>query len=405
MLAIDVLIPVAALVFLTVLLLPGIRNNSFWQASITPLASIIGSGFLIAAPLLGMSVGAATPWAMLLIVIFAYWIGGAIRFNIRHAEPREADGTASGIHKTLEQVSNLGLLGAYVISVAFYLRLMSAFILRGFDCFTETNANALTTAVLLFIGITGWRRGLKALEQLEEFSVSVKLAIIGGFFLGLALHDGSTGLWNNIPDPQARPALETLRMLAGMLLVVQGFETSRYLGNGYSPAMRVRSMRFAQLLSGVIYVGFAFLILPLIQFIPPDQTNETGIIDLSRHVSVVLPVMLIFAAAMSQFSAAVADTLGGGGLIYEESRTRVSAGWGYLVITGFAIALVWSTSIYEIIAYASRAFALYYFAQTLLAFHLAMAQPRGWQKRARLSGFGVMAVLLAWVMLYAIPVG
>jgi len=402
---IDVLIPVAALVFLTVLLLPGIRNNPFWQASVTPLASIIGSGFLIAAPLLGMSVGSATPWAMLLIVVFAYWVGSVIRFNICHAEPREADGTASGIHKTLEQVSNLGLLGAYIISVAFYLRLMSAFVLRGFDYFTETNANVLTTAVLLFIGITGWRRGLKALEQLEEFSVSIKLAIIGAFFLGLALHDGSTGLWGHIPEPQEMLVFDTLRLLAGMLLVVQGFETSRYLGNGYSPPMRVRTMRFAQLLSGVIYVSFAFLILPLIQFIPPGQTNETGIIDLSRHVSVVLPVMLIFAAAMSQFSAAVADTLGGGGLIYEESRTRVSTGWGYLVLAGFAITLVWSTSIFEIIAYASRAFAFYYLSQTLLAFHLATTLPTGWRKGAIVTGFGVMAGLLAWIMVYAAPVG
>jgi len=395
-------------VSVSVLLLPQIRDNPFWRASVTPLASIIGSGFLIAAPLLGVIVGAATPWAMLAIDVFAYLTGGAIRFNIIHAEPRESDGTASGTHKTLEQVSNLGLLGAYVISVAFYLRLMAAFLLRGMDLLTEVNANTLTTVVLLTIGAIGWRRGLRMLERLEEYSVSVKLAIIAAFFLGIALHDSSSGLLGNIPSPQDRPTLEILRMLAGMLLVVQGFETSRYLGNGYSPDMRVRTMRFAQLVSGAIYVCFALLILPLIQYVPyapMGKLDETAIIDLSRHVSAVLPMMLIFAAAMSQFSAAVADTIGGGGLIYEETRARVSAGWGYLVITGFAIALIWSTSIFEIVAYASRAFAFYYFAQTLLAFHLAMGLPGGLRKGATLAYFGAMSALLAWVMLFAIPVG
>ncbi len=93
---------------------------------------------------------------------------------------------------------------------------MSSFILRGFGMFTPTNANALTTAVLLFIGIAGWRRGLKGLELLEEYSVSVKLAIIGTLLLGLGFYGTSTGFLHNMPDPQDRPILEILRLLAGI---------------------------------------------------------------------------------------------------------------------------------------------------------------------------------------------
>lgn len=188
-----------------------------------------------------------------------------------------------------------------------------------------------------------------------------------------------------------------------MLLVVQGFETSRYLGQEHSADRRVRSMQFAQGLSAFIYIGFAFLILPLIHFLPSGRPDETAIIDLSRYVSVVLPLMLIGAATMSQFSAAVADTLGGGGLLAEETQARLSPRYGYLVISVFAIILVWSTSIFEIIAYASRAFAFYYFAQTVLAFQVVTTWPSDRGKWKHLLGFGVMACILAWVTLFAIP--
>jgi hypothetical protein len=400
----DLLLPIICLLLIAILFSPRIRDNLFWRATVTPLASIIGSGFLIVAPLLGGLVGSMTPWAMLLIVALAYLIGGVIRFNIRHAEPLLVKGTATSGQRFVEYLSNLSLFVAYVISVTFYLRLMSAFILRGFETFTEITANALTTAVLLFIGITGWRRGLNALERLEEYSVTVKLAIIIALLFGLGYYDVSSDVWGAIPQPRERPFVEILRLLAGMLLVVQGFETSRYLGHQYSADMRVRTMRFAQWLSGLIYVGFAILIVPLISDLPPGHLDETAIIDLTRKVSLVLPLMLIIAATMSQFSAAVADTLGSGGLLTEMSRKKVSPGLGYLVVCVCAIALVWSTNIFEIVAYASRTFAFYYFAQTILAIQVIMSWPRGLRKWGRLAGLGLLSVVLFLVTLFAIPV-
>jgi len=403
--AIDFTLPVISLLFLTILLIPRIRDSHLWRACVTPLASIIGSGFLIVVPLLGEIVGPGTPWVMLLIVAVAYLIGGVIRFNIRFAESVEDNRNATTIHQLIEHISNLGLLGAYVISIAFYLRLMSAFLLRGVGQFTETNANLLTTAVLMLISTIGWRRGLKTLERIEEYSVSLKLAIIASFLIALAAHAMTITPWVEFPPSPDTSIYETARLLAGMLLVVQGFETSRYLGRAYSADTRIRSMRLAQFLSAGIYIAFAFLMLPLLHFLPIGKPDETAIIDLSRHVSIVLPTMLIIAAVMSQFSAAVADTLGGGGLVSEESRTRITPGIGYLVIAAAAIALIWSTSIFEIVAYASRAFAFYYFAQTLLALHLAWRGTVGWHRWFRLTGFGLMAIALAWVVLFARSVG
>ncbi len=38
-------LPAVAIVAAIILLRPAIRNAAFWQATVTPLASIIGSGF------------------------------------------------------------------------------------------------------------------------------------------------------------------------------------------------------------------------------------------------------------------------------------------------------------------------------------------------------------------------
>ena len=81
-----------AVVFAGLLLQPALLGQRFWRATITPLASIIGSGFLIIAPLLGSIAGERALAAMLLILLLAYSVGGVIRFNIRHAEPLLAVG-------------------------------------------------------------------------------------------------------------------------------------------------------------------------------------------------------------------------------------------------------------------------------------------------------------------------
>ena len=71
--AIDFALPIIALAVATLLLLPAIKENTIWRASVTPLASIIGSGFLVIAPLLVLVVGRAAPWAMVAIVSPIMW--------------------------------------------------------------------------------------------------------------------------------------------------------------------------------------------------------------------------------------------------------------------------------------------------------------------------------------------
>ena len=237
----EIWLQILAIACLAILLLPRLREYQFWRATVTPLASIIGSGFLIAAPLLGGIAGTASPWFMLGIVVFAYWIGSVIRFNIRHIEPLLERGAAPPFLRQVERAAEVALFGAYVISVAFYLRLMSAFVLEGIGFNEPFAARILTTIVLIGIGIVGWRRGLNALERLEEYSVSVKLAIIVALLAGLLHYDFVNGFGSEGLLPSSRPWVETLRMVGGLLLVTQGFETSRYLSAAYSAPLKPRS--------------------------------------------------------------------------------------------------------------------------------------------------------------------
>jgi hypothetical protein len=382
---------------------PQVRQSTRWQATITPLASIIGSGFLVAAPLIAVIVGKAAPFAMLAIVLLAYGIGGIIRFNIRHLEPLLSSHTPTPRHIWLvEKTSGLALSFAYIVSVTFYLRLLSSFVLHGAGHNIQLYANFLTTAVLLLIGFTGFTRGLRALERLELYSVTVKLAIIAALILGLGMFDAASfgDVFSNEIQVKDHNLFHQFRLLAGILLIVQGFETSRYLGAGYDADTRIYTMRQAQFISGVIYVVFVLLALPLLTHLVGTNPDETAIIELARLVSPILPAMLIVAAVMSQFSAAVADTVGGGGLMAENTGDKLDVRRSYLVITFAAIALVWFADIFQIISIASRAFAFYYLLQAINAWLAAGKCLCGWRCCLERIRFGAFILILSFVVIF-----
>jgi hypothetical protein len=394
----------AALLAAAWLFRPALRRSTSWVATVTPLASIIGSGFLVVAPLLAHAVDGWAPVAMTVIVLLAYAIGAVIRFNIRHAEPLlGADGTPR-LLLGVERFSDLALGFAYLISVAFYVRLLASFVLRAADTRNNLYANLFTTAVLLFIGVTGLRRGLGGLERLEEYAVNLKLAIIVALLLGLAWFDPDWVLGGGrvfVTKPIDN-WVHAARMLAGILLVVQGFETSRYLGTAYDTETRIRTMRQAQIISSIIYIVFVALASPLLVAFHGTR-DETAIITMSAQVAAVLPAMLVVAAVMSQFSAAVADTAGGGGLFSEFSRRRVSLYRSYLLVVLAAIVVTWSANIFEIIVLASRAFAFYYFLQCLVGLIASTKATNLKSGHLWRSYLVLMALALLLVVLFATP--
>ena len=145
-----------------------LKQSSSWKATVTPLASIMGSGFLISAPLLANTVGNYAVLCMVALLLIAYAVGHAIRFNIRHFEPIEhQQGTAQNV----AFLSRIVLAAAYFISVTYYLQLLAAFVLNAVGVSGDVYANIITTALLVAIGGIGMWRGLDELEKIETLSL------------------------------------------------------------------------------------------------------------------------------------------------------------------------------------------------------------------------------------------
>jgi hypothetical protein len=402
------LLLVAALAVLALLLSPRVLASPYWRAMVTPLASIIGSGFLVSIPLLSGALGNWAFWGMLALIVFAYLVGGAIRFNILHGEPLFADARRTGRVATLtrqaEYVSHMALACAYVVSVAYYLSLLSIFLLQGLGIDNPLWARGLTTAFLVSIGVIGALRGLQGLERLEEYAVAFKLAVIAAILLALVTHNSQlaiAGHWQLATLPE-RFDWQTVRVLFGLVIVVQGFETSRFMGGSYPAPLRAQTMRSAQLVSGAIYLLFFASATVLFQAHYADG-EVAAIVGLVGELAMVLPALLIGAAVASQFSAAVADAIGGAGILQGNLAGRFQENFFYPAIALLSIGLVWSGSVLDIIAWASRAFAVYYGLQCGVAMLVAQETPSLARRRVNVVGYGLLALTATAVALLGIP--
>ena len=396
---------ITVLVSLFILFQKKLRVSKIWRAMMTPLASIIGSGFLISAPLLLLATGRWALLVMIVIVLLAYALGSSIRFNIQYVEPNLNNPSAFPWTNRIETLARPILGIAYIISVTFYLKLLSVFALRGIGLSNPIYENSLTTLLLLFIGIMGKLRGLSILEVLETYSVNTKLAIVFSLLITHFLYNAdllAKGLWVVKIYPHESWWMG-FRKVLGMLIIIQGFETSRYLAHAYKAAIRIRTMRYAQWTSGAIYILFVALTTVLFNNI--HQINEATVIDLCRIVAPVLPGLLIIAAIMSQFSAAVADTAGSGGLLSEATKKRITVNNSYLLISLIAVTLTWITNVFEIITIASKAFALYYALQASISLITLSSQQHDVKYRVlKQLLFGFLIGLMLLVIAIGIPV-
>ncbi len=378
---------------------PRLTKSSNWQATVTPLASIMGSGFLVSAPLLAGIVGNLALFCMAMLLVVAYLVGGAIRFNIRHFEPIENKG--HGLAQDLAFLSRIVLTGAYFISITYYLQLLAAFLLNALGVHDQAAAHGITTFLLLIIGGIGIWRGLSELEAVEKYAIALNLGMIGALLVSLAIYNVQLmlgGTWA-LPAVSSTIDLHDLRVILGLLIVVQGFETSRYLGDGHPAEQRISTMRTAQLLSAVIYL--LFIGLATVLFHRGLGADVTAIISMTKPVAVVLPILLSVAAIGSQFSAAVADNSGAGGLIEDITHRRLPVRFAYLLILLVTVGLTWETNVNAIITYASRAFALYYFLQCCVAFLVAREVKA--RRSGQLAGFALLALICLAVFLFGLP--
>ncbi len=378
-----------------------LRGSSDWNATVTPLASIMGSGFLVSAPLLAGVVGY---WAVVFmsgLLVLAFLVGSVIRFNIRHFEPIEHQG--HGPAQSLAFTSRLMLALAYFISVSYYLQLLAAFVLNAFQIQNPGLANLITTSILLVIGGVGIIWGLGELEKVEKFAVGLNLGVVGALIFALLVHNGQlfdSGQWA-LPSVSPDLSVHSLRVVLGLLIVVQGFETSRYLGDAHPAEQRIKTMRRAQLISAGIYL--VFIALATVLFREGLGSDVTAIIAMTAPVAAVLPMMLSVAAIGSQFSAAVADNAGAGGLLKDLSNNRLSMRQAYLMVMMVTIGLTWGSNVNQIIAYASRAFAIYYALQCAVALALTWRDHTIAHRLVRLPFFLMITLVCLGVAVFGLP--
>lgn len=380
------------------------RNSKSWRATVTPLASIIGSGFLVSLPLLAEAVGVNALFAMTALIVLSFAIGGAIRFNIIHGEPLFDDDSDHHAVTVLERLSHLALAFAYLISVTFYLSLLSAFLLKGIGFTDPFVAKIVTTAILLFIALYGFLKGLRGLESIEEYAVGLKLAVIAAVLAALAWYNANLLLAGQWKLHAVSPPFtwHTAQLLLGMLIVVQGFETSRFLKGAYPPKMRARTMRNAQLISGAVYI--AFFALATVTFNGHyDRGDVAAVTTMLAGIATIVPLMLTAGAVFAQASAAIADAIGGAGLIDEVSRSRIARKHAYPAIAAVGIAITWSVNVFTIIALASRAFALYYMTACAVAVVVALSAPKIGHPYWRATWYAFLGLIAFGIVIFGIP--
>ena len=364
----SILMMVTASMAAIFLLRPRVIKAPFCRAMVTPLASIIGSGFLVAGPILAHTAGNHAWIAMLFLCAAAYLFGGAIRHNIAVVEPIEPAQMPASF-KLIEQLSGLALAFAYFVSVAYYLNLFASFALRADDIIDPNLTRWFATAVISTLGLVGAFRGLHTLEHLEAVSVGIKLALIAGLIAALALATGvalGTGTFA-LSEINHKNGKDEIGILLGLIILVQGFETSRYLGDAYDGPTRIKTMKYAQLLATGIYLLFILLLTPFFTGNLPEVGGETAIITMLIPLGAIVGPLIIFAALASQISAAIADMNGAGGLLAAATNHRLTVRVGYLLTAAVALVITWTSGILDIIVYASKAFVIYYGLQSGLA--------------------------------------
>jgi hypothetical protein len=368
------------------------------HARTTPLASIFGSGFLVIVPILNGAVGPYSLVAMAAVCALAYAMGEVIRFNIRHAEPLLAEGAVSDRTARRERTANLALVLAYTISVCLYIHILAAFLLGELGIDTPRRENVLCVIIIAVIGLVGRFRGLNMLLVLERWALVLTGVLVLALLAGFAIFDwraatSHTLEWPTLPK---QDLWTVLTIVGGTLIVVQGFETARYLGSEFDRDLRIWSCRSSQIVSTIVYLLFVALATPLMHFLG-GKVEDNGLLKLAGIASSLLPIPLVIAAVFSQFSAAIADTVAGGGTVAESTQGKVDERQAYILICGIAVVLSFASTL-TILAFASRAFAFYYFLQCLVAMSVSKSSTQR-------AAIGLLAAVLAFITLFAVPAG
>lgn len=365
-------------------------------ATVTPLASIFGSGFLIIIPILERELGALAAAGMAAVCLVAWMVGIAIRHNVAVVEPLTDAGRLDPTTGRIDRASDLVIVVAYVISVALYLRILAVFVVGYVSTGSGASERLLAVTLVLVITAVGLVRGLAGLELLERLalgSVLVLVLAIGATFAG---KDASQLLGGGprLPPVPSPGIVSVLLVLGGIVITVQGFETVRYLQH-IDRRARIAGCRLSQLISSIVYILIVAVATPLMG-LGTRAGADRGLLELVERVAPLLALPLVLCAVLSQFSAATADTEAGVGNLRVIGWAPLRGRRRYLLVGGAAAVLAGTLGTSVIIVVASRAFAAYY------ALQCTVALPTSKQAQTRV-GYGVLALLMVAITLLAQP--
>jgi len=376
--------------------LAGYGARAVRRATVTPLASIFGSGFLIVIPILERELGALAVVGMAGVCLVAWMVGIAIRHNVAVVEPLADAGRLDPTTSRIDRASDVVIVVAYVISVALYLRILALFVVGYVSTGSGASERLLAVILVVLITAVGLVRGLAGLELLERLalgSVLVLVLAIGATFAGKdASQLLSGGL--RLPPVPSPGLVSVLLVLGGIVITVQGFETVRYLQHLDRQA-RIAGCRLSQLISSMVYILIVALATPLMGLGTPFGADRE-LLELVQRIAPLLALPLVLCAVLSQFSAATADTEAGIGNLRVIGWAPLRGRRRYLLVGGAAAVLAGTLGTSVIIVVASRAFAAYYALQCTVALRTSN---RGWTR----FGYGVLALLMVAITLLARP--
>ena len=91
--------------------------------------------------------------------------------------------------------------------------------------------------------------------------------------------------------------------------------------------------------------------------------------------------------------------------LLQRARKYIPGGVNYLIVSGVAVGLTWISNVYEIISYASRAFALYYAIQCVVAILVVKQSPSVKAPAWRYLFYGALALVCGAITIFGIPAG
>ena len=376
-----------------------VRRRGVVFAAVTPLASILGSGLLIIVPVLERALGILSVFGAIAICAIAWLIGTVIRHNVIVVEQREMTGTLDRHTAQLGRLADAVIVIAYVISVALYLRIMAQYLVGFFvstgSTLWEPIVACTAVGVIVVIGILRGFKGLDLLDRVSLATVLVLTLVLGAVLL---FHDAALVESGNLvlPPIPTRSPIDTMMILGGLVITVQGFETVRYLRHQYDATTRVRASRLAQVTAAIIYIGFVAVATPVMGLGTTAGADNT-LLDITGRVAHWLALPLVLSAILSQFSAAIADTAAADGNLRGLNRWFTGPR-PYLISGAAAIVLAATIPTLMIVAIASRAFAAYYSIQALIALRTSTSLMAKF-------GFGLLAILMFAITVFALPVG